>query len=123
MTEAGLFGRKSGKGFYEYAEGAQKPSPNEDSKLGQQIVDRIVAMLINEAADAVFLNIGTPNDIDLAMTKGVNYPKGLLQWANEIGIGAVLERLHALHDFYGDDRYRPCPLLKRMAKEGQRFAI
>ena len=86
LTEAGLYGRKSGKGFYDYSEGAKNPTPNEDAQLGQQIVDRIVAMLINEAADAVFLNIGSPKDIDLAMTKGVNYPKGLLQWANEIGV-------------------------------------
>ena len=45
---------------------------------------------MNEAADAVFLQIATADDVDLAMTKGVNYPKGLLAWADEIGIDVVL---------------------------------
>ena len=78
-------------------------------------------MLINEAADALFLNIATKGDIDLAMTKGVNYPKGLLSWADEIGINNVLEELKKLQEEYGEDRYRPSPLLKRMAKENKRF--
>ena len=58
-------------------------------------------MLINEAADALFLNIATKEDIDLAMTKGVNYPKGLLLWADEIGINNVLNVLKDLQEEYG----------------------
>jgi 3-hydroxybutyryl-CoA dehydrogenase len=123
LLEAGLFGRKSGRGFYDYGNSAAKPTPNTDKLLGQQIVDRILALLINEAADAVFMQIGTPADIDLAMTKGVNYPKGLLEWANEIGLSEVLKRLEELHAFYGDDRYRPCPLLRKMVGENSLFNI
>ena len=78
-------------------------------------------MLINEAADALFLNIATKEDIDLAMTKGVNYPKGLLLWADEIGINNVLNVLKDLQEEYGEDRYRPSPLLKRMVKENKSF--
>ena len=48
-------------------------------------------MLINEAIDAVFLNVASKEDVDLAMTNGVNYPKGLLKWADEIGIETILE--------------------------------
>ena len=70
-------------------------------------------MLINEAADALFLNIANKEDIDLAMTKGVNYPKGLLLWADEIGINNVLNVLKDLQEEYGEDRYRPSPLLKK----------
>jgi 3-hydroxybutyryl-CoA dehydrogenase len=121
LLEAGLYGRKSKRGFYDYSEGVEKPSSNEDQKLGAFIVDRILAMLINEAADAAFLNIASIKDIDLAMTKGVNYPKGLLAWADEIGIAEIVKRLEALHEEYGDDRYRVCPLLKRMAKSGAYF--
>ena len=55
------------------------------------------------------------------MTKGVNYPKGLLSWADEIGLNIVLKRLEALQDLYGDDRYRPSPLMKTMAKSGAKF--
>lgn len=121
LLEAGLYGRKSKRGFYDYSEGVEKPSANEDQKLGTFIVDRILAMLINEAADAVFLNIASIKDIDLAMTKGVNYPKGLLAWADEIGISTIVDRLNTLHEEYGDDRYRACPLLKKMAKAGSTF--
>ena len=78
-------------------------------------------MLINEAADALFLNIATKGDIDLAMTKGVNYPKGLLSWADEIGINNVLEELKKLQEEYGEDRYRPSPLIKRMVKDNATF--
>lgn len=122
-SEAGWFGRKSGRGYYNYAEDAINPSPNKDIVIGQLILNRILVMLINEAADAVFLNIASPQDVDLAMTKGVNYPKGLLAWANEIGLEKVLADLETLHSEYGDDRYRPSVLLKRMVKAGGAFEV
>jgi 3-hydroxybutyryl-CoA dehydrogenase len=121
MVEANRLGRKTGVGYYDYRDGAQKPSPKSDPTLGRQILDRILAMLINEAADAVMLRIASPQDIDLAMTKGVNYPKGLLAWADEIGVETVYQRLVALQGEYGEDRYRPSALLKRMARDGKRF--
>jgi 3-hydroxybutyryl-CoA dehydrogenase len=117
--EAGFFGRKSGKGFYNYAEGATLPEPNQDEELGKLIFERVLVMLINEAADALFLNIASKKDIDLAMTNGVNYPKGLLVWAEEIGLKHVLTHLENLFEEYGEDRYRPSPLLKRLVKAGE----
>ena len=120
MKEAGYLGRKSGRGYYDYSS-ENKPKPNQDRELGKKILWRILSMLINEAADALFLKIASREDIDLAMTKGVNYPKGLLAWADEIGIDNVLKQLEDLQAEYGEDRYRPSPLLKRMVKENKTF--
>lgn len=121
LVEAGWLGRKTGRGFYDYREGAEKPAPNTDPVLGQQILERILAMLINEAADALHLGIASAEDIDLAMTKGVNYPKGLLAWADELGLEQVLQTLDALYEDYREDRYRASVLLRRKVKSGQKF--
>lgn len=120
-SEAGFLGRKTGRGYYNYAEGSSLPEPVKDEVLGRQIFERVIVMLINEAFDALFLNVASRRDIDLAMTNGVNYPKGLLAWADELGLPFVLEKLEALFAEYGEDRYRPNVLLKRMV-EGQVLA-
>lgn len=123
LLEAGLLGRKSGRGFYDYAEGAEQPAPVKDETLGTIIFRRTLAMLVNEAADALYLRIATAADIELAMTKGVNYPKGLLAWGNEIGLGKLLDHLEALQLETGEDRYRPSPLLRRMVRNADTFAL
>jgi 3-hydroxybutyryl-CoA dehydrogenase len=121
MVEAGRLGRKSGIGYYDYRNGARPPEPKSDRKVGTQIVDRVLAMLINEAADAAYLRIASKQEIDTAMTKGVNYPKGLLAWGNELGLRRILTTLDRLRDEYGEERYRASPLLRRMVREGRRF--
>jgi len=121
MSEAGFLGRKTGRGYYNYSEGAEKPEPNTSELLGKQILERVLVMLINEAADALFMNIASKEDIDLAMTKGVNYPKGLLEWADEIGIDWCVNTLDELYDKYREDRYRCSPLLRRMKKAESQF--
>ena len=119
LVEAGLLGRKSGRGYYDYRDGAVKPEPDTDAVAGQAIVDRTMAMLINSAVDAAFLRVASPQDIETSMTKGVNYPKGLLAWGDEIGLGVILARLDALREEYGEERYRASPLLRACVREGK----
>ncbi len=121
LLEAGFLGRKSGRGFYNYKEGSVMPEPTKNKELAIQIFNRIIAMLINEACDTVYLKIATPEDVDLAMTKGVNYPKGLLKWADDLGVKEVLGTLNNLYELYGEDRYRPSLLLKFMGTNSKRF--
>ena len=121
LSEAGYLGRKSGRGYYDYTEGAQRPQPEDNEELSIRIFERVLVMLINEAADALFLNVASPEDIDLAMTKGVNYPKGLLAWADEMGIQWCVERMDALYDEYHEDRYRCSPLLRTMNRDKRTF--
>ncbi len=118
LVDAGLLGRKTKQGYYDYRDGATTPAPNTDAELGQRIVDRVLAMLINEAVEALRLGVASAADLETAMLKGTNYPKGLLAWCDEIGVTRVLNRLEALQAEYGEDRYRPSPLLRRVAVDG-----
>ncbi len=120
-AEAGWLGKKSGRGYYDYSEGITKPEPNRDQELGELILWRILVLLINEAADALSLNIASKEDIELAMTKGVNYPKGLLRWADEQGIQNCVDALDRLHSNYLEERYRCSPMLRNMADKNQTF--
>jgi len=126
FSEAGYLGRKSGRGYYVYDENGKIVSSSaversQDTDLANQIFDRVLVMLINEAADALFLNIASAEDIDNAMTKGVNYPKGLLAWADEKGIDWCVSTLDTLYNEYHEDRYRCSPLLRTMKRENNKF--
>jgi len=126
VLEAGYLGRKSGVGYYEYDENSKRVISKEiktpqNKGLSQQIFDRVLVMLINEAADALFLNIASAEDIDTAMTKGVNYPKGLLAWADEKGINWCVDNMDNLYNEYHEDRYRCSPLLRKMNRENKTF--
>ena len=121
LVDEGFLGRKSGRGYFDYSNNASEPEPNKDDVVGNQIFIRILAMLINAAADALNNEIATRDDIDIAMTTGVNYPRGLLKWADEIGIEKVLKLLQVLQSNSNDNRYQPSPLLIKMSQDNTIF--
>ncbi len=130
MVQAKWLGRKTGRGHYRYDDAGMivtsgpetiVAAGTRDRFLMEDITHRVVIMLINEAVDALNLGIANRDDIDLAMTKGVNYPKGLLKWADDLGLDKCLESLERLQAEHGEDRYRPSPLLRRMVREGRSF--
>jgi 3-hydroxybutyryl-CoA dehydrogenase len=84
-------------------------------------VMRTVAMLANEAADAVNQGVCSASGVDTAMRKGVNYPRGPLAWAESVGVKHIVTVLANLAASYGEDRYRVSPLLRRkLAASGER---
>jgi len=121
LMDEGLLGRKSGKGYFDYSENAVNPEPQKNEELGRKIFKRILAMLINAAVDALNESIATRDDIDTAMKTGVNYPKGLLKWADEIGLNSQVAQLKELHSKFEDDRYIANPLLIKKVEESGTF--
>jgi 3-hydroxybutyryl-CoA dehydrogenase len=83
------------------------------------VLGRIVCQLINEASFAVSEGVGSPGDVDTAMRYGYNWPRGPLEWGDEIELDQVLATLDALHEELREERYRAAPLLRRMVAEGQ----
>lgn len=78
------------------------------------VLGRIVCQLVNEAAFAVGEGVGTVDDVDDGVVLGLNHPRGIVAWADEIGLDHVVAVLDALHDEYGEERYRVAPLLRRL---------
>ena len=82
------------------------------------VAQRVIAQIVNIACDIAQQRIASPGDIDAAVVLGLGYPRGPLAWGDAIGPASVLAILEALHDFYGDPRYRASPWLKRRARLG-----
>lgn len=85
------------------------------------IFPRIVSMIINEATQVYSEQVASKEDIDTAMKLGTNYPFGPLEWADKLGVGLVYNLLTALQRDFGEDRYRPHPLLKEMVNLNKKF--
>jgi 3-hydroxybutyryl-CoA dehydrogenase len=83
------------------------------------VLGRIVCQLVNEAAFAVTEGVGSPEDVDVAMRHGYNWPLGPLEWADTIELDHVLATLDALHEELREERYRAAPILRHMVAEGR----
>ncbi|HEY2283122.1 MAG TPA: 3-hydroxyacyl-CoA dehydrogenase NAD-binding domain-containing protein [Solirubrobacteraceae bacterium] len=127
---AGRYGRKSGRGYYDYSIDPYRPpdpAPPEgaaDADAGVRpsgggVLERIVCQVINECAFALGEGVGSAQDIDTGMVLGLNYPRGPLAWADEIGLDHVLAVLDGLWEEYREERYRAAPVLRRLVREGR----
>jgi 3-hydroxybutyryl-CoA dehydrogenase len=122
---AGLHGRKTGRGYYDYSSDPYRPpdpDPPEsgvDAKVAPApggVLERIVCQVINECAFALGEGVGSAQDIDTGMMLGLNYPRGPLAWADQIGLDHVLAVLDGLWEEYHEERYRAAPALRRLAR-------
>jgi len=112
MVEAGELGKKSGRGFYDYAgNGGARHSGEEPS---EDVALRVISCIVNEAFLALSEGVATAQDIDRAMKLGANYPKGPFEWADEIGHDRILDTLDSLRATRGD-AYLAAPSLRRRA--------
>ncbi len=126
---AGRYGRKSGRGYYDYSRDPYRP-PDPDPPAGDgpdagvrpaagDVLERIVCQVINECAFAFGEGVGSALDIDTGMVLGLNYPRGPLAWADEIGLDHVLAVLDGLWEQYREERYRAAPVLRELIREGR----
>jgi 3-hydroxybutyryl-CoA dehydrogenase len=114
MVAEGHLGRKSGRGFYDYAEGTDRPEVETPPKATRRaVLQRVVSQLANEAAFAAGEGVAAPEDIDSAMRLGLNHPRGPFEWIEELGALNVVATLDALHASGGDERYDVAPWLRR----------
>src|SRR5207302_9022002 len=82
------------------------------------LAPRIVSLIVNEASQALMEGVASAADIDAAVRLGANYPQGPLEWADAIGLDTVYAIIDGLQTEYGEDRYRPSPLLTKMVMAG-----
>ncbi len=117
LFKAGHLGRKSGKGFYDWSEGKRNEVP---LKAGADFdTMRLLAPAVNEAAWLIEREVATAEEIDLGVIHGLNYPRGLLRMADDAGIDRIVKTLEELYSKYGEERYRPNPVLIEMIESGK----
>ncbi len=120
LVADGHLGRKTGQGIYTYAaDGGPADASADETRMAELVggpittdpVARTLAMLVNEAVDLVHRGESSAEDVDIAMTLGTSYPKGLIAWGREIGHDLIAGQLGALDAAFPGGRYRPSPAL------------
>jgi 3-hydroxybutyryl-CoA dehydrogenase len=119
LVAAGRLGRKTGHGFHRYdAEGRLLTGhAHPDGGLRREILERLVATLVNEACFAVDDDVAAPEAIDTAMRLGLNHPRGPFEWAELFGAGRIAATLEALAR-EDRERYAISPYLRGLAERG-----
>lgn len=115
--KAGNFGKRSGKGFYDWSAGQTNEIP---MNAGADFdIIRILSNGINECAKLLESGSTTKEEIDRAVILGLNYPRGILRMADSIGIDKIIGELNRLYSKYKEDRYKVSPMLVKMAADGK----
>lgn len=117
LFKAGHLGKKSGKGFYDWGEGKRNEVPLRAGARFDTL--RLLAPAVNEAAWLIEKEVATAEEIDLGVIHGLNYPRGLLRMADDAGMDRIVKKLEELHSEYGEERYKPNPVLLKMVEDGK----
>ena len=113
LVSRGMLGQKTGQGFYNWKEGKPSFSP---SSVGRFDIERMYTSIVNEASFLIYEDVTSPEEIDVGMKLGTNWPKGPCEIGDEIGLDNILSKLKELQKRYGNERYKPCPLLETYVK-------
>jgi enoyl-CoA hydratase/3-hydroxyacyl-CoA dehydrogenase len=115
LVEEGNLGQKTGKGFYDWKVGR----PRIPFRLARKFdVQRLNAVATNETARLIYDDVAEPEDIDTAMKLGTGWPQGPCEQADKLGLDSLLAKLKELHEKYGEEVYKPCPLLEDYVSKG-----
>jgi enoyl-CoA hydratase/3-hydroxyacyl-CoA dehydrogenase len=117
LFKAGNYGRKTGKGYYDWSEGRSNEIPMNAGAEFDPI--RVLATAVNEAAKLIEMGATTREEIDTAMLLGLNYPRGILRTADSVGLDKIVAEMNRLESTYKEVRYKCSPVLTKLVAKGK----